>query len=724
MKHCFLILLAAMTFDVAAIAQRLDCPLNASWKFHRGPSTVMTSADNWEDVTLPHTWNAVDGQSSGKNRLDDNGQALLNDGNVKITDPTTKYGYYRGAGWYMRPLDIPEEWKGKRVFVRFEAAGQVARVYINGRMLGEHRGAFTAFCYELTPYIIYGACNQLRVEVDNTHREDIPPLSGDFNINGGLYRPAKLIVTDKICISPLDYASSGVYVTARNVSPSGTDVCVTSLISNGKRIAMSNEPAANADVVEVETLIKDRAGNVVASDRVSKELAPDVTAEINRNLHVRNPHLWNGRKDPYLYSVVVNVIREGEVVDSVVQPLGVRTFRIDDKAGFLLNEVPYPVYGVGRHQDLKGKAWAMTEEDNERDYAIMKEIGATAIRFAHYPQSENMHDIADREGFLVWDEIPLVNEIRLDNDSKHNVRNMMREMVKQLYNHPSVAWWGIYNEIENIYTPPSEDFLTELREDIRAIDRSCRMVTGASDHGLRPHNRIPDATCFNNYPGWYHGNFPKEEGYTGEHSQFRKWISDRAKEVGMRIAVSEYGAGGDAAQHTEGVPCKPQPAHGGPFQPEEWLTYVHEEDLRIMKGNGDLWGTFLWAMFDFASCMRNEGSVPSVNTKGIVSQDRSLRKDPYFLYKANWNPSPMVYITSRRSVERVQQVTDIKVYSNCPEVTLKVNGKKIGTMKPDEIKVCLFRNVFLSKGCNRIEVFAKDGKTKVSDRCEWNLTTD
>lgn len=717
-----MITLSLLMVSTALFAQRLSQPLNDSWRFIRKNVSVVASTEAWDSVNLPHCWNIEDGQRSGENRLDMNGHAVLADKNATfVSDPTKKFGYYRGIGWYARILPISDEWKDKRVFVRFEAAGQVARVYINGQMLGEHRGAFTAFCYELTSFLNVGTNNELRVEVDNTHRQDIPPLSGDFNVNGGLYRPAQLIVTDKICISPLDYASSGIYLTTKELQHSKAVVEVKTLINNGLKVAMSNEPEVPDEKIILETNIKDASGSVVASAHTSNVLKAGRTVEVNQLVTIENPRLWQGRKAPYLYQVEVNVLREGKIVDRVIQPLGLRNFKIDSEQGFILNGKPYPIYGVGRHQDKKDKAWALTEQDNELDYSIIKEIGATAIRYAHYPQSQNMHDIADREGFLVWNEIPLVNEIRQDNDAKQNVRTMMQEMVRQLYNHPSVAWWGIYNEIENIYTPPSEDFLAELRDGIRAIDSSCRIIVGASDHGLRPHNLIPEATCFNNYPGWYHGNFPKVEGYVGEHSQFRKWIADRVNEIGMRIAIAEYGAGGDPMQHAEGDPQKPKPAHGGPFQPEEWLTYVHEEDWRIMHNNENLWGTFLWAMFDFASCMRNEGSVPSVNTKGIVSQDRMLKKDPYYLYKANWNPEPMVYITSRRLVERKQAMTDIKVYSNCPEVTLKVNGKKVGSMKPDEIKVCLFKNIQLMKGTNKIEVFAKVGKKRVADLCEWVL---
>ncbi len=696
-------------------------PLNEGWLFKKGQATVVDAATQWQPVTLPHTWNAEDGQQSGRNRLDANGQAQKTE-DARIVNPATQYGYYRGPGWYCRTLDIPLEWKDKRVFVRFEAASQVARVHINGKMLGEHRGAFTAFCYELTPYLKFGGRNELRLEVDNTHRQDIPPLSGDFNVNGGLYRPAQIIVTDKVCISPLEYASPGVFITPKAVSTTEAQIEVATIVSNGHRTAMSNESLVPAADVLVKVDILDAEGRVVASGNDHISVEADTEKRSTQTLRIASPHLWQGRIDPYLYQTKVSLWRDGEKIDSVAQPLGVRAFAITQEQGFLLNGKPYSIYGVGRHQDLRDKAWALSEEDNERDYRIILDMGATAIRLAHYPQSQNMHDIADREGVLLWDEVPLVNEIRLDQEARQNVMNMMREMVLQLYNHPSVAWWGIYNEIENIYTPPSEAFLAELRDGIRALDTSSRFVVGASDHGQRAHNKVPEEIGFNNYPGWYHGNFPKEEGYEGRLEQLPGWIANRAAEMGRRVAITEYGAGGDAAQHTEGDPKKSNPAHGGPFQPEEWLAYVHEQDWRTMKGNKHLWGTFLWAMFDFASCMRNEGSVPSVNTKGIVSQDRQTKKDPYYFYKANWNTEPMVYIASRRNTHRTQQTTDIKVYSNCQEVVLLVNGKQVGRLLPDEVGVCLFKDIQLRRGNNVVRAVARPAKgRKLTDEVTLSL---
>ncbi|MGI6224447.1 MAG: glycoside hydrolase family 2 TIM barrel-domain containing protein [Prevotella sp.] len=707
----------------AGNVSRVTIPLNSGWHFIRRSASIDESPSSWQTVTLPHCWNIVDGQLSGKNRLDENGTGQLKDNAQKVkVGYTMEQGYYRGPAWYAQNLFIPKNWKGKRVFVRFGAAGQVARVYVNGKMLGEHRGAFTAFCYELTPWLRYGKGNDLRVEVDNTYRTDLPPLSGDFNINGGLYRTAHLIITNSTCISPLDFASSGVYIDSKIEENDMAEIAVRTILDNGKHAPMSNEPVLKNKPVRLKVSVTDSLGRVVAMNENDVVIPPGTTQTFMQRLRVAHPIKWQGRQRPYLYGVSVALMQGDSVIDEVKQHMGIREVRIDNHKGFLLNGIPYRIYGVGRHQDLKDKAWALTQDDDKRDMDIISEMGATAIRFAHYPQNDNIHNIADEMGLLVWDEIPLVNEFHLDIESKHNIRMMMEEMIHQLYNHPSIAWWGLFNEIENNYMRPADDFLTELRDSIRSFDKSSRIIVAASDHGLRSYNKIPEAIGFNNYPGWYHGNYPKEEGYEGEFAQLPKWIEDRAAEVGKRIAISEYGAGGDVSQHTEGEPRKPRPAHGGPFQPEEWQTYVHEQDWRMMKNNQYLWGTFLWSMFDFASCMRNEGSVPSVNTKGIVSQDRKTKKDAYYFYKANWNEEPMVYITSRRSKVRKQQLTDIKVYSNCRKVTLFLNDKKIMEGRPDDTCICIFKNVLLKRGTNHIIVVGNSSRGRtIADQCEWFL---
>jgi beta-galactosidase len=709
-------------------AERQTQELSSGWKFIKHDAGIMAATDGWETVTVPHTWNAMDGQAGGgpivdenQNLADADAAATARKAKMQRTDdPSLKDGYYRGACWYARTLEVPADWKGKkRVFIRFEAASLVAKTYINKKLLGEHRGAFTAFCYELTNYLDYGKPNELRVQVDNSHREDLQPLSGDFNVDGGLYRPVQLIVTDNLCVSPLDFASPGIYLTTKSLDDKQAVIEVTSLISSGttpEKVAPEIPPTK----VTIETEIKDADGKSVAKADADQNAPGEEATTVMQTLTLADPHLWQGRKDPYLYTVTVRVLSDGQSVDEVTQPLGLRTVAITKEQGFLLNGQAYPIHGVCRHQDLRDKGWAITAADEESDMQFITELGATAIRNAHYPQSESWHQLGDRLGLLMWDEVTVVNETRTTRAFWENTDEQMREMVHQLYNHPSIAWWGMFNELDNLHTPPSGPGLEQLKAIAKDFDPS-RIVVAASDHGDRYYNLIPDQIAFNNYPGWYGGDWPKEENYHGNLDQMAGFIDFRVKEVGKRIGISEYGAGGDIAHHIEGPPMKPHPAHGGPFQPEEWQAYVHERDWEQMKDNPNLWGTFLWCMFDFAAANRHEGSMPNLNTKGLVTHDRKVKKDAYFFYQANWTTQPMVYIASRRSVTRTQPTTEIKVYSNCDAVELKVNGQSIGSAKPNSVDVFRWADVQLKTGPNLIEVTGHSSASTVSDSCRWIL---
>jgi beta-galactosidase len=687
MKTHYLVLIGIflLTASTNLLAQRESTDLASGWKFIKQDVDLTAATDDWENVTVPHTWNALDAQLG------------------KVGNPTVKDGYYRGACWYALSLDAPAEWKNKRVFIRFEAAALVSKTYLNGELLGEHRGGFTAFCYELTSHLHFGAVNDLRVQVDNSHQEDVPPLSGDFNIDGGLYRPVRLIVTDAVCITPLDFASPGVYLTTKSLNTQNATVEVKSLISNG------GDSSAN---VTVESEIKDAAGKSICTLSSEQNLEKNMTEPVVQNLTFAEPHLWNGRKDPYLYSATVRVIRDGKEVDEVVQPLGLRTLAISQDQGFLLNGEPYPIHGVNRHQDYFNKGWALSPADHDEDAQIMLDMGVTAIRLTHYPQSEYFHSLCDKNGLLLWNEVSLVNSIHDTPEFSANAEQQLREMILQRYNHPSAVFWGTFNELENKKTSPPDALLQHLKDVIQELDPS-RIDVAASNHPMSSFNKIPTAICFNTYPGWYGKEMP---------DAMAKFIDDRAKEVGKRIGLSEYGGGANPFQHEEGPPQKVNA--GGQFHPEEWQSYLHEHEWRIIQGNPNLWGTFLWCMFDFASAGRNEGGRPGLNDKGLVTQDRKVKKDAYFFYKANWNPDPMVYITSRRSTPRKIASTEVKVYSNCPEVELILNGQSLGKMQPDEIKIARWPDVTLQPGQNHVEAVAYGAVGKLSDSCDWVLETN
>lgn len=411
--------------------------INDDWEFAFGNETA-------EHISLPHTWNNKDAQEYSPNPKAPQGT------------PT----YKRGKGVYTRSLLVPSEWKDKkRIFVRFEAASQTANVYINNKFVGEHKGAFTAFCIELTNDIEYGKENSLRIETDNSWRADLAPLSGGFALMGGLYHGAELIVTDKLCVSPLFYGSKGVFIDTENNGNVNMKVHLNyAKYSDGKMTTtIPHMPAT------VEACIYDASGSIVGKAHKTTDCISGDDAVVELSTHIDNPILWNGKDNAYLYKVEVKVKANGSE-DEVCERFGFRKVSLDKEHGFMLNDKPYPVYGVARHQDKKDKGWALNHADNLDDMLIINEMGATAIRMAHYPQSNDIHSIADSLGILVWDEVPLVNEVRNTEAFNNNTKRMMLEMIYQLYNHPSVCWWGLFNEIDYPETSASNTIFNQLND--------------------------------------------------------------------------------------------------------------------------------------------------------------------------------------------------------------------------------------------------------------------
>jgi beta-galactosidase len=664
---------------------RQDTLLTDGWKFIRDDAGLTASTDSWQSVSIPHTWNTVEADA----------------GDHKGDPHYGKFNYWRGACWYDRTIDMPADWQGKRIFIRFEAASIVARTYINGHQLGEHRGAFTAFTYEITSLLQPGA-NDLRVQVDNSHVDDVPPLSGDFNMDGGLYRPVHLIVTDQVCISPLNMGSPGVYLTAKSITDASATVEVKTLVSNWRPgSAWKDIPDSH---VQVKTDITDPSGKVVATTTQPATVAPGETGTVISDLTVPAPHRWNGRKDPYLYTATVSILGSG---DSIQQPLGLRTVAITEDKGFLLNDQPYPIYGIDKHQDWGDHGWATTYANFDEDAQIILDMGVTAIRLAHYPQSDYFHNLADHNGLLLWNEVSLVNGIHDTPAFSANAEQQLRELILQRYNHPSAVFWGLFNELDNDKEPAPETLLTHLKSVVQEIDQS-RLIVAASDHYGKPYNKIPDFVAFNQYPGWY-----------GKYGTLDSGFQKAYKEMNRRIALSEYGAGANAAQHEEGPLT--QPAHGGQFHPEEWQTYVHEADWAYFKDNPKLWGTFIWVMFDFQSSVRHEGSLAHVNDKGLVTEDRKTKKDAYYFYQSNWSNVPMVRIASHGMTPRRLGTTNVEVFSNCTSVELFVNGRSLGTASPDKVNVFRWQNVALQSGPNEIKAVATNAGQSITDTCNWDL---
>ena len=656
--------------------QRLD----DGWRFKlddvAGAEKNGLDAAGWAMVSLPHCWGWEDAQQ-GKN-------------------------YYRGPGWYRRELNVSAQ-PGKRYFLRFEAASLVADVYLNEKLLGQHRGGFGAFCFEITKQLSDTGTNLLAVRVDNTKAPDIAPLDGDFSVYGGLYRPVHLIVTDEYNFALTDHGSSGVAWLQTSVSKEQAVLDVTAQISN---------PLTNHQPLRLIASVFDAAGKLVVSQTEPITLTSHFTAPFFLSITVPQPHLWNGRKDPYLYQAVVELRTTNDVaVDRVEQPLGLRYYSVDPDKGFFLNGEPYHLHGVDRHQDFMNKGWAITEADMDTDIALLKELGATVIRCAHYQHSDYFYSLCDRAGILVWAEIPQVNTIRIAPEFENTSRNQLLDLIRQNINHPAIFAWSLFNEVGNGVTEDPHRELQNLNNLAHGEDPTRPTIAGASVMQLPQTAKIPDLIGWNIYPGWYGGS---KETYGRELD--RRQTTSRHGGFG----VSEYGAGANPAQHEQN-PRQPKPT--GQWHPEEWQAEVHETAWAAIKARPFVWGSFVWCLFDFAVNTRHEGGVEGLNDKGLVTRDRQTKKDAFYFYKANWSDEPFVYITSRRFAERTNAVTDVKIYSNAAEPELFINGVSQGKRSDGTNGVFIWKNLTLAPGENKITASAQRNGQPLADACVWKLST-
>lgn len=630
-------------------------------------------------VNLPHTWNAQDALSG-------------------------KPDYKRGIGNYEKMIFVPSDWKSKRIFIRFEGANTIADVFVNGNLVGEHRGGYTAFVFELTNNLKYGENNNICVRVNNAEQLEVMPLIGDFNFYGGIYRDVYLMLTDDICISPLDYASSGVYLKQEKVSEKEALVQAKVLISNNSLTRRS---------VKLQLKIKDGNRTVIDEARNIIVNSENKDSEVNIPVVIKNPKLWRGEIDPFIYQVEISLISDNNSSDKLTQPLGLRYYSIDANKGFILNGQPYKIKGVCRHQDRAEIGSALTKAQHDEDMDLMLEMGANAVRLSHYPHAPYFYDLLDQHGFIVWSEIPFVGPggyidqgfINLQS-FKANGREQLKEMIRQNFNHPSVCFWGLFNELKEAGDNPF-DYITELNNLAHTEDPT-RITTSASNIEGNI-NKITDLIAWNRYDGWYEG-MPDCLG---------TWLDKTHKEnPRFKIGISEYGAGA-SIYHQQDSLKKSTPT--SPWHPENWQTYYHIENWKVLAQRSYIWGTFIWNMFDFGAAHRNEGDRPGINDKGLVTFDRKNRKDAFYFYKANWNTrKPTLHICEERNLRRTNSVVNIMAFSNVGSTELFVNGISKGVKNPDKYSIVNWPGINLTAGKNIIEVKAVNNGSQITDSCEWN----
>lgn len=661
LKSILIGILCFLFFPSSSAQLRQQYMLDKDWEFRLDKSDAV-----WENVSIPHTWNAQDG-----------------------TTPK----YFRGVGEYRYQLNVSPEMLKKRAFLRFEAVSQVAEVSVNGKNIGTHRGGFNAFCFEITDLLKKGT-NLIEVKVSNSEEEYIAPLEGDFTVFGGIYRPVSLLLLPEVCITPLDYASSGIYIRQKTNADRSRLSIQTKVDSGGKK--------TNSKLT-VRTSLFDAKGELVGRQSTQERVDEENTLSFMNTFDVEDPILWDGRKSPHLYRVFVEIMKGNTVLDTLSQYTGLRYCSVDAQKGFLLNGKPYKIKGVNRHQDRIDKGWAISREDQLQDMEIIKEIGANGIRLAHYPHADFFYSLCDREGMLVWAEIPLVGKARSDAAFEENIKLQLKELIRQKFNHPSIFCWSLCNELSR----GDVKALVEELNDLAHAEDPDRYTVAAANVENRPENRVTDIMACNTYPGWY----------WGEPSSMKSTLNNWNRSVGEKgIAVSEYGAGANVWHHWQSD--RKVPKADGVFHPEEWQAIVHEENYQAIASSPFVWGSFVWNMFDFASASRMEGDMPGMNDKGLVTYDRKIKKDAFYYYQSLWSEEPVVHITSRRDIARNNSVTRIKVYSNCDHLVLKVNGKDCGApVKNDNIYI--WENVTLKKGENEINVSGDRNQVKQADRCKW-----
>ena len=587
--------------------------LNLQWAFTKQADTIpVQMPENWETVNVPHCWNAVDGQDGGND-------------------------YYRGTCHYAKTLKKADFPAAERYYLEFRGASNTADVYVDGKKLCHHDGGFSTFRVDVTEALKDESL--LVVAVDNSANETVYPQMADFTFYGGIYRDVNLVCVSESHFDLDYYGGPGIAVTP-TIEGDKASVKVDTYITNSK------------EGQTIRYTIYDKDENVVAQTE---------TAETSETLEIPNVHLWQGRKDPYLYCCEAELVASGNVLDNVCARFGCRTFKIDPENGFILNGEEYPLRGVSRHQDRWGFGNALLPEHHEEDMDLICEMGATTIRLAHYQHDQYFYDLCDEKGLIIWAEIPYISKHMPT--ARENTISQMKELVVQNYNHPCIVVWGLSNEIS---IGGSDNDLLEnhriLNDLCHEMDKT-RLTTIAAVSMCKmddPYLLIPDVVSYNHYFGWY----------GGETSMNGPWF-DKFHETHPNIPIgcSEYGC--------EALNWHTSDPRQGDYT-EEYQAYYHEELIKQLFTRKYMWATHVWNMFDFGADARNEGGENGQNHKGLVTFDRKYKKDSFYAYKAWLSDEPFVHLCGKRYVDRVEDVTKVTVYSNQPTVELFANGVSLG----------------------------------------------
>lgn len=627
--------------------------LNRDWRFCREDAGVPEELPSgWAAVDLPHTWNAVDGH-------DGNGD------------------YYRGRCWYAKCFETPRQpLPGGRVYLEILAAGQQAEVYVNGRKAAYHEGGYSAFRADITKLCREEGENLLAIACSNEKKSGVYPQAADFTFYGGLYRGVNLISVPEAHFDLDYYGGPGLQVTSR--------------------------PWEGGAVFELVSWVRNADENFTVQysvlDGEGREAASAVRPADSTRVTVYVPDAVRWDPDnPYLYTVTAVLQRRNEAYDQVRVKAGVRSFSCDPERGFCINGAWTPLRGVSRHQDRLYRGNALTKEEHYEDAELIKELGANTIRLAHYQHSQDFYDACDELGFIVWAEIPFISVMDPDPAAHENCISQMKELIIQNYNHPSICFWGISNEI--LIGGISE----KLVENHRELNRLCKeldptRLTAIAHVSMTPEDSpmhgITDVESYNHYFGWYGGKMEDNGPWLDHFHRMHPEIC---------LGLAEYGCEGIITYHGPEPACKDYS--------EEYQALYHEHMAKVLEERPWIWSGHVWNMFDFGCAARNEGGVAGRNNKGLMTMDRRTRKDSFYVCQAYWSRKPMVHICGRRYAQRAGETTEIRVYSNQPGVTLYINGRVAGVQSGG--RVFSFRAA-LEEGINFVTAVAGEVKDSIT----------
>lgn len=593
--------------------------LNKNWFFTKDDAGPIRKDERCSGVSLPHTWNAVDGQDGGND-------------------------YYRGKCWYYRDMSEIECKPDEMCFLEFDGAAMTSDVFADGQHIAHHDGGYSTFRVNITDWL-RSACSSLKlaVSVDNSINQKVYPQTADFTFYGGLYRDVKAVIVPSTHFSLECSGSSGIKVTSE-MKQDTAEINVETWIDWASDAAAGFQPENSYASIKI-------------GDEVHEAIIDWKSGKAETTFHIDHPHLWDGLKDPYLYQVSASI--PGDAVET---SFGIRTFQVFPDKGVYLNGHPYPLRGVSRHQDRKDAGNALTNEMHEEDMNLILEMGANAVRLAHYQHSQYFYDLCDRKGITVWAEIPYITMHMTQGNE--NSQSQMKELILQNYNHPSIMCWCLSNEI-TAASEVNQDLIEnhqKLNDLCHALDqtRPTAMAHAFMLENDSPMLSIADINTYNLYFGWYLGSLDQNDDFLDS-------FHERYPEKPM--GLSEYGADANPSFHSS------SPERGD--YSEEYQCLFHEHMLQMISERPWLWCTFVWNMFDFAADGRDEGGAHGINQKGLVTMDRRIKKDAFYLYKAYWSSQPFVHICGKRYTDRIEDEIEIKVYSNLPEVTLFVNQKKM-----------------------------------------------